>query len=185
MRLLALISFHVTDWPSHAIEPNPPTQNLCGKAGAVLAYYSFVSVGQGVFPILFFTGICLAMYVFHAKVGDLWMRAIGLVLLASAFAAIVHHFKPGMYDGLPEGQGGIIGIGTAHFLQRYFSVWGTRLILLLSLLVGLLLAADDLVLRAPGVMNSAYAFARAKRAEDQLELRGDSQAAGVASVRDA
>src|SRR5438552_3611239 len=154
--LLSLGSFHVTDWPSHAIEPNPPTKNLCGNVGAAVAYFSFLAVGQGVFPILFFTGICLAMYVFQARVGDLWMRAIGLVLLASAFAATVHHFRAGTYEGLPEGQGGIIGIGAAHFLQHYFSTWGTRLILLLTLLVGLLLAADDLVLRTPGVVSSAF-----------------------------
>lgn len=160
--LLSLGSFHVTDWPSHAVEPNPPTQNLCGSAGAVISYYSFLTVGQGIFPILFFTGVCLAMYVVHANVGDLWMRAIGLVLLATAFAATVHHFKPGEYEGLPEGQGGIIGIGTAHFLHHYFSVWGTRLILLLTLLVGLLLAADDLVLRTPGAVGNALVFARTK-----------------------
>ncbi len=160
--LLALGSFHATDWPSHAIEPNPPTANLCGNAGAYLAYYSFLAVGQGVFPVLFFTGVCLALFIFHGRVGDLWMRAIGLVLLASAFAAIVHHFKPGIYDGFPEGQGGIIGIGTAHFLQHYFSVWGTRLILLVTLLVGLLLAADELVLRTPGAVGSAVIMAKNK-----------------------
>src|SRR5580704_19279182 len=98
--LLALGSFHVTDWPSHAVEPNPPTRNLCGNVGAAVAYYSFLAVGQGVFPILFFTGICLAMFVVHCEVSDLWMRAIGLVLLATAFAATVHHFKPGVYEGL-------------------------------------------------------------------------------------
>ena len=158
--LLSLGSFHVTDRPSHAIDPNPPTQNLCGSAGAYVAYYSFLAVGQGVFPILFFTGICIGMLIFNGKVGDLWMRAIGLVLLASAFAAIVHHFKPAAYEGFPEGQGGIIGIGASHFLQQYFSIWGTRLILLMTMLVGVLLAADDLVLRTPGVVSSAIVIAR-------------------------
>jgi S-DNA-T family DNA segregation ATPase FtsK/SpoIIIE len=163
--LLSLGSFHATDRPSHAIDPNPPTQNLCGNVGAIVAYYSFLAVGQGVFPILFFTGICVAMLFVNAKVGDLWMRAIGLVLLASAFAAIVHHFKPGAYEGFPEGQGGIIGIGASHFLQQYFSIWGTRLILVMTMLVGLLLAADDLVLRTPGVVTSAIVIAR-KRAPE-------------------
>ncbi|HET6246943.1 MAG TPA: DNA translocase FtsK 4TM domain-containing protein [Tepidisphaeraceae bacterium] len=158
--LLALGSFHPTDWPSHAVEPAPATQNLCGNVGAMIAYYSFLAVGQGVFPVLFFTGVCLGMLAYQGKVGDLWMRAIGLVLLAAAFAAIVHHFKPGSYDGMPEGSGGYIGIGAAHFLQHYFSIWGTRLILLMSMLVGLLLAADDLVLRAPGVVNSAFVIAK-------------------------
>ncbi|HZK81238.1 MAG TPA: DNA translocase FtsK 4TM domain-containing protein, partial [Humisphaera sp.] len=163
--LLALGSFHPTDWPSHAIDPNPPTQNLCGNAGALIAYYSFLAVGQGVFPILFFTGVCLALFIYHGKVGDLWMRAVGLALLATAFAALVNHFKAGSYDGLPEGQGGILGIGAAHFLNHYFSVWGTRLILVATLLVGLLLAADELVLRAPGVVGNAIVMAKAKAPE--------------------
>ena len=158
--ILALGSFHATDWPSHAIEPYPPTQNVCGNAGAFIAYYAYLSIGQGVFPVLFFTGVCLALLIAHGRIGDFWLRAAGLVLVATAFAAMVHHFKPGSADGFPEGQGGIIGIGTAHFLQHYFSIWGTRLILMTTLIVGVLLAADDLVLRAPGVMSSAYEMAK-------------------------
>src|SRR5665213_3502172 len=160
--LLSLGSFHPTDWPSPAIEPAPPVANLCGSAGAFIAYYSFVAVGQGVFPVLFFSGVGLVLHLCKSRIGDLWMRAIGVVLLAAAFAGIVHHFRPGSYEGLPEGQGGIIGIGTAHFLQAYFNTWGTRLILVTTLLVGLLLAADDLVLRTPGVVSSAFVMAREK-----------------------
>lgn len=158
--LLALGSFHATDWPSHAVEPNPPIANLCGSAGALIAYYLYLFIGQGVFPILFFTGVCLVLSLFRSQVGDLWMRAMGLLLLSIAFAATVHHFRPGSYDGFPEGQGGIIGIGTSHFLQHYFSTAGTRLILATTLLVGLLLAADDLVLRTPGVVGSAIAHVK-------------------------
>src|SRR5438876_6795953 len=51
--LLALGSFHATDWPSHTVYPWPATQNLCGTAGAFLAYYCFLAIGQGVFPVLF------------------------------------------------------------------------------------------------------------------------------------
>ena len=158
--LLALGSFHPTDWPSHSVEPPPAVQNLCGSAGAYIAYYAFLVIGQGVFPFLFFTGVCVVLHLFHNQVSDLWMRAIGLVLLSAAFAAAVHHFKPGSYDGFPEGQGGIIGIGAAHFLQHYFSTAGTRLVLGTTLLVGLLLAADDLVLRTPGMVGEAFAHVK-------------------------
>jgi S-DNA-T family DNA segregation ATPase FtsK/SpoIIIE len=158
--LLALGSFHVADWPSHSIDPHPPTRNLCGPAGAYVAYYLYLFIGQGVFPLLFFTGVCLIMKLFHNAVGDWWMRSIGLLLLCVAFASAVHHFRPGSYDGFPEGQGGIIGIGAEHFLHRYFSTAGTRLILATTLLVGLLLAADDLVLRTPGVVGSAIEHVR-------------------------
>jgi S-DNA-T family DNA segregation ATPase FtsK/SpoIIIE len=161
--LLALGSFHATDWPSHAIDPNPPTANLCGVAGAVVAYYLYLFIGQGVFPILFFSGVCVVLLVFRNAIGDLWMRSIGLLLLSIAFASAVHHFKPGSYDGFPEGQGGIIGISAAHFLQRYFSTAGTRLILATTMLVGLLLAADDLVLRTPAMVGTAIDQVRKHR----------------------
>ncbi len=153
--LLALGSFSSSDWPSHQVYPYPAIQNLCGAVGAYIAYWSYLAIGQGVFPILFFTGVCIALYLFRGRVGDLWLRAIGLLLLSIAFSALIHNFRPGTPDSFPEGQGGIIGIGTSAFLQDHFSTIGTRLVLVLALLVGLLLTADDLVLRAPAAVSSA------------------------------
>ena len=158
--LLSLASFHATDWPSHQVYPFPPTRNLCGAAGSFFAYYLFLAVGQGVFPLLFFTGILLVMYLFQSPVTDLWMRAVGLLLLTVAFSAAVHHFKPGSWEGFPEGHGGVVGISASHFLQSYFNTVGTRLILLSTMLIGLLLAADDLVLRTPGVVGHAVTTVR-------------------------
>jgi S-DNA-T family DNA segregation ATPase FtsK/SpoIIIE len=160
--LVSLGSFHFTDWPSHEIYPYPPIQNLCGSVGAFLSYYTFVTIGQGAFPLMFFTGVCLALFMCRSKVSDLWMRTVGLILLTVAFAAAVHHFTPGSYDGFPEGRGGVIGISIATILQHYFSTVGTRLILLTTGFVGLLLAADDLVLRTPGVVNSAFVVMKDK-----------------------
>jgi S-DNA-T family DNA segregation ATPase FtsK/SpoIIIE len=154
--LVSLGSFHYTDWPSHEIYPYPAIQNLCGSVGACIAYATFVTIGQGAFPLMFFTGVCLVLLMCNSRIGDWWMRSVGLLLLTVAFAAAVHHFKPGMYDGFPEGRGGIVGISTATVLEHYFSTVGTRLILLTTALVGLLLTADDLVLRTPGVVSSAF-----------------------------
>src|SRR5215213_3482813 len=97
--LLSLASFHATDWPSHAVYPHAATRNLCGSAGAFIAYYTFLAIGQGVFPVLFFTGVCLVLLGFQSRIGDLWMRTIGLVLLSVAFAATVHHVRPGSATG--------------------------------------------------------------------------------------
>jgi len=158
--LLSLGSFSVRDWPSHDVFPHPPTQNLCGSAGAWVAYHSYFWVGQGVFPVLLFSGLAVALYLFRRGVDDLWMRSIGLLLLSVAFAAAVHHFRPGSQTGFPEGNGGLLGIGTATFLQSHFSTAGTRLILLTTALVGLLLAADDLLARTPGYVAAAHATVR-------------------------
>ena len=68
--LLSLGSFHPTDWPSHAVYPYQPVQNLCGNAGAFIAYWTFLILGQGIFPILFFSGICISLYLFGNRVSD-------------------------------------------------------------------------------------------------------------------
>ena len=96
--LFCLASFHPTDWPSHAVDPYPPVQNVCGSVGAYLAYYAFLALGQGVFPVLFFTGVVLVMVACKSRIGDMWMRAVGLLLLSIAFASAVHHFSPGSTD---------------------------------------------------------------------------------------
>jgi S-DNA-T family DNA segregation ATPase FtsK/SpoIIIE len=159
--LFAVGSFHPTDWPSHAVGIYAPVTNLCGPVGSFVAYYLFVVFGQGAFPILFFTGVCVVLYVAHNRVSDPWMRVVGLLLLSIAFAAAVHHIQPGSENGLPEGQGGILGIGAATFLQAHFSTAGTRLVLLTAMLIGLILVADDLVLKVPMVVGAAIAHAKA------------------------
>src|SRR5947207_15354177 len=81
--LFSFGSFHATDWPSHQVYPYPPIQNMCGSAGAYIAYYCFLGMGQGVFPMLFFIGVCLALLLFKSRVSDLWLRVIGLLLLST------------------------------------------------------------------------------------------------------
>ena len=154
--LLALGSFSPTDWPSHAVYPHPGTKNLCGAVGAFVAYYSFLAIGQGVFPVLFFSGVAVAMWLFRHRVGDVWLRIVGLTLLTIAFSAAVHHLRPGSVGGFPEGHGGILGISASSFLQAHFSTMGTRLVLITAILVGLMLAADDLVLRTPSAAIGAW-----------------------------
>jgi S-DNA-T family DNA segregation ATPase FtsK/SpoIIIE len=158
--LLSLGSFHATDWPSHAVYPYPATQNLCGNAGAAIAYWTFYVLGQGVFPVLFFSGICIALWLFGNRVSDVWLRTVGIALLSVAFASAVHLIRPGAANSLPEGTGGLIGIGTAGFLHSHCNALVTSLILACAFLVGLLLAADDLVVRVPGFVGSAISTVR-------------------------
>ena len=153
--LLAVASFNSDDWPSHRAYPYGPVSNLCGPVGSFLAYHLLCAIGPGIFPTLFFTGICLALFLFRSNVSDLWLRAIGLLILSVAFAALVHLIRPGSPDSFPEGYGGVLGIASSTFLRSHFSTAGTGLILITSFLVGLLLAADDLVIRAPAFIGHA------------------------------
>lgn len=152
--LLAVGSYTYMDPPSHQVYPYGPVRNVCGIVGSYVAYGVLYTIGPGIFPILFFSGVLLALVVFRSRVSDLWLRAIGLFLLSLAFAALINNFKQGSWSSPPEGYGGILGIGASHFLQTHFNTVGTRLILAVTIFVGLLLAADDLVLRTPAFVGA-------------------------------
>src|SRR5437764_9383400 len=139
--LLALGSFHPTDWPSHAVYPYQAVQNLCGNPGAFVAYWTFYTLGQGIFPILFFSGICITLYLFGNRVSDVWLRTIGIALLSVAFASAVHLIRPGSNDALPAATAGLIGISASGCLKSHCNTLLTSLILLCAFTVGLLLAA--------------------------------------------
>lgn len=152
---ISLATFSPTDWPSHAVYPYGPIGNACGAVGAWFAYQAYFALGQGVFPILFFSGVFVAMVIARSPVTDLWLRAIGLLLLSVAFASAIHHFSPGSRSGMPEGSGGILGIGAIGLLHAHFNTVGTLLVLLVVFAVGLLLTADDLVIKTPVLVGGA------------------------------
>jgi DNA segregation ATPase FtsK/SpoIIIE, S-DNA-T family len=166
---LSTISFSASDWPSHAVYPYPAEiNNLCGTAGAFVAYWVRYAVGPGVYPVLFFTGVFIFLWISKSRVSDVWLRAIGIVVLAVAFGAIVHQISGGSMKSLPEGNGGVMGIASAHFLQAHFNKVGAMLVLISAMIVGLILAADDLALRTPGMIGAAWANAKDKVAENPL-----------------
>ena len=149
--LLSNISYSPLDWPSHAVYPYAPRiSNLCGMAGAFVAYWSRYAVGPGVYPVLFFGGVFVLLGATRNRISDFWLRLIGITLLAVGFGAVIHCISAGSPSGMPEGNGGVMGIASAHYLQTHFNTGGTMLVLTVAMLVGLILAADDLVIRAPG-----------------------------------
>lgn len=160
---LATISYSASDWPSHAVYPHSPDiNNLCGSAGAMVAYYTRYAIGPGVYPVLFFSAVFIFLLMSKSRISDIWLRAVGIVVLAVAFAAIMHQLSGGSPTGLPEGNGGVMGIASAHFLQSHFNKVGSMLVLASAMLVGLILAADDLVLQGSGALSNALGSAREK-----------------------
>ena len=120
--LVCLGSFHPTDWPSHAVEPYPPTQNLCGSAGRSSPTTRSSRSGRASFPMMFFTGVCLVLLVCKCRLatsGCAIDRPAADVRRLRGGDRITS--RPARRDGLPEGRGGIVGIAAGHFLHHYFS----------------------------------------------------------------
>ena len=160
---LSLFSYSPTDWPSHAVYPWPQSTNWCGVFGGWTAYQLFAAVGPGAWPLVGVIGLFIGLKVAGRKVGDLWLRGVGLAVLCVAVAAISHEFVT-RTSGLPEGDGGVFGLAVTGYLRPHFGVAGTRLALLLAALAGVLLVADELVLLWP-----AELFGKAKQAGAEVK----------------
>lgn len=158
--LVSLASFHVDDWPAHHVYPYGPVRNLCGNVGALIAYYCYFLLGQGIFLMLFFSGVILAMHLFRNKINDIWLRIIGLALVSIAFAATANKLCPGSENSFPEGYGGILGIAASNVLQAHMSHVGSYIVLAMAFLVGIVLCADELVVMTPQLVGSAVTKAR-------------------------
>lgn len=151
MLLCSCVSFNIGDWPSRFAYPhNSPTSNWCGSAGAFCAYYLMYYIGPGVFVILA-SAICFLIARLALRpAGQPVFRAIGLALVTVAASISFYRLWPFRFFGFPMGSGGVLGIGTAHFLQSHFASLGTLLLLSAIWVVGTLLLADNIILIIAG-----------------------------------
>lgn len=142
----AVLSFDVADAPSTTVWPNPdPPHNLCGQVGAGLAYHAFTYFGLAVYPLLALLHVAVIAWSKGVPMNDPWLRFLGLALVATSVSAAAAMFVPATDRYLITGPGGVLGTATARFLLLHLQSFGTLLLLGLSLIVGLVLAADSLL----------------------------------------
>lgn len=144
---VSVLSFSPADPPSTSVWPaNDPPTNLCGATGAWLAYQLWYYLGIGTFALLGL--LTLALLAWHRRVplSDPWLRFAGATLVCTAIAAAGTFVAPTDHH-LITGPGGVLGATAGALLMNTLQTTGTLLVLLGALLVGLLLAADELMVR--------------------------------------
>ncbi len=155
----ALWSFSAADWPSHAVYPHQtPIGNWCGLAGAWVSYQLFALMGWGAWLLLVLWALHLAVSGFVTRVSHLSVRFVGGVIMAAAFAGVQAVLMPAS-GPLPDLAGGLIGQTSGGWLTERFSTFGSMVWLLLSFLVGAVVAVDIWVVLAP-----MWAFKQVKAA---------------------
>jgi hypothetical protein len=180
-----LLSFDIADAPSTTVWPHAdPPHNVCGTLGAFIAYNVFWYVGLAAFPLLALLHIALVAWSGGAGLSDRWLRGIGLVLIVTSSAALVSMLMDPTPAYPVTGPGGALGSVIAAALQAQLQIVGSLLVLSLSLVVGLVLAADDLLLRIFRWLRwartqSAPVLARGGSA---VAGAGTAMAAGVATL---
>ncbi|MGC8540195.1 MAG: DNA translocase FtsK 4TM domain-containing protein [Phycisphaerae bacterium] len=147
--MLAVMSFHPSDPTMLASSPvyhtqSVPVQNWCGPVGSSIGYLLMNNLGPGTWVALAMAAALLMVWSVGGNLTQTAFRLIGgavLLVVASGMANLL-----GWGRNLPAGPGGILGAAIGHFLKLHVSTAGSVLILLVGLIIGLLLAADELVI---------------------------------------
>ena len=154
--LLACVTFRVNqrmmiaDPNFHGLQDGLVTNHLVGPLGTTLAFLVLENIGPGVFVGLVLLAALLVVWTRGEALRDGGLRIAGSVLLVVVVSATFHLIRGGAGGHeLPVQTGGYLGTAVGEFLRERFGVAGTVLILLVTVIVGMLLVADELMLGLP------------------------------------
>ena len=150
--LISLLSFQVQDWPNPDVYSSAQTQNLCGRVGAIIAYYGQYYLGPATLLIALATIALLICRCMHKPVDQPILRGIGVLLIAATWSSAYYLLNSGDTHSLSIGNGGILGVAVGHFLLTNTATLGAIVILTAGFIVGMLLAADNLVVLLPKIV---------------------------------
>ncbi|MEY4832479.1 MAG: translocase FtsK, partial [Planctomycetota bacterium] len=150
---LALASFDAADAPSRTVAAwNQPPANLMGAVGALVALTVYEAFGFGAWIPMLLGGIALWATFTGRAISHPMVRAVGAVIAMIASSALHATWFPRL-GSLAGAEAGLIPQWFAHQFVARFNGVGTSLILLLALVLGLMVAADELL----GMLPKAFA----------------------------
>ena len=145
--LLALVSYTPADPGWSATGSTDFVKNAGGPAGAWLAdvFFSLIGYAAFLFPLMLAGRSWLLFQHRHEALAFDWVtftiRLLGLILVMIAGTALLAMNDLGG-SRLPQGLGGILGQAVGGAFTDFFSVTGSRLILLSVLLFGMTVFTD-------------------------------------------
>ena len=148
--VLSLATFSSIDPPSHTVSAwSSDVANLGGRVGAWMSYWSLYLIGWGAWLIVVGVGAWFVLAMLGRRVGQVPLRALGLVVAAAGLSALHAALLPsiGAFGGAP---GGLLGHALVGAMSPAFGMAGTVLLVLVLLIVGLVIAADEVMLALPG-----------------------------------
>ncbi|MBN1513533.1 MAG: DNA translocase FtsK 4TM domain-containing protein, partial [Phycisphaerae bacterium] len=79
---LSLVSFDVRDWPNPDVAPQVVQHNLCGRAGALIAYHAHYYLGPASLALLLAIGAWVVCRCMQKPIEQFALRVIGVLLVA-------------------------------------------------------------------------------------------------------
>ena len=147
--LLSMLSYHPSDPTILNSSPayyagHVAGHNWCGIFGASISALLMNNLGPGAWVLLIMLGAVLVVFSVGGNVTQLIFRLLGGVVLIAGVSGLANLLH--MDTSLPAGPGGMLGMAIGSILKRTLSTAGSALVLALAVIVGLLLAADEIVL---------------------------------------
>ncbi len=153
----SLLTYSPTDPPAKiVVPPKRPVDNLAGVVGAYVAHSLLYWVGGGAYMALLFVTVAAAVMACGGRVGELPWRVLGVVLLVVATSSAIYMVDPVTSGDPLTGSAGILGIAVGRLLLTRLATVGGWIVLLVSFGIGLMLAADHLVLQLPSLGRRAW-----------------------------
>jgi S-DNA-T family DNA segregation ATPase FtsK/SpoIIIE len=148
-----LASFDAADAPSRTVASwNQPPANLMGAVGALVALTVYEAFGFGAWIPMLLGGVALWATFSGRAISHPMVRAVGAVIAMIAFSALHATWFPRL-GSLAGAEAGLVPQWFAQQFVARFNGLGTSLILLLALVLGLMVAADELL----GMLPRAFA----------------------------
>jgi DNA segregation ATPase FtsK/SpoIIIE, S-DNA-T family len=158
LSFLALASFNAADWPSHVVSAhNEPAANLLGRLGAIFAYWTYLTLGFGVWVMVILGGVALAFLAIGRPIQHPVVRLVGCAIMTISLSCMHAAWLPTV-GALTGGEAGLLPIWASDQLALRFGTVGCSLMLLLAFALGAIVAIDELVFALPGVFGRFLSF---------------------------
>jgi len=153
---LSVLTYSPSDPPAPLVSPpKSPVDNAAGRAGAFVAYHLHYWLGGGIYMGLLFASVAAVIMMLGGRIADLPWRVLGLALLIVSTSAAVYVMDPETAGDPYTGSAGVLGINVGQFLMSRFS-GASWIFLIVAFCIGLMFAADQLVLQLPRLGKKAW-----------------------------
>jgi len=154
---VSLLTYHPTDPPATWVyPPKRPVDNAVGIVGSHIAYVLRYWLGGGVYMGLLFATIAAGLMMLGGRITDVPWRILGVTLMVVATSTGAYLVNPVLDGDIAGGSAGVLGTAVGDLLLTRFAEVGSWLIVIVGLLIGLMLTADNLVLRLPRLGRKAW-----------------------------
>ena len=178
---LSVLTYDPNDPPAANVFPAQAIQNAGGVSGAFLAHSLLYWLGDGAYMLMLFATVAAAIMLLGGRITDWAWRLVGVALMVTATSAAVHLMAAGGTAAPLADVGGVLGVTTGGMLLGAFSTTGSWVVLLAVFALSVMLAADHLILKLPGLGKRLWAK-QAEITARRTELREKRKADELRSV---